>query len=135
MEKQTRMTKQKKLILDILRSTKTHPTADWIYEQAKRQIPKISLGTVYRNLKILKEMGEIMELDYGSTYSRFDGNPANHYHFTCLKCGRVDDVPLAPKEDLEVEAGGILEGAEVDTHRLEFYGRCPACVREDGKKS
>lgn len=131
MEKQTRMTRQKRLILDILRSTKTHPTADWIYEQAKRQIPNISLGTVYRNLKVLKEMGEIMELDYGSTYSRFDGNPLNHYHFSCLECGCIFDVPLPLKKSLEAEAAAAMEGAEVDAHRLEFYGRCAACARQE----
>ena len=73
-----RMTKQRKLILDVLRSTKSHPTADWIYEKVRQEIPNISLGTIYRNLNILRDMGEIMELDYGSKYSRFDGNAENH---------------------------------------------------------
>ena len=62
------------LILKILRDTKSHPTADWIYNEVRKEIPDISLGTVYRNLRLLKEM-EIQELQWGSTYSRFDGNP------------------------------------------------------------
>ena len=70
-----RKTKQRELILKTLRSTDTHPTADWIYEQVKKEMPNISLGTVYRNLGILKESGEILELNYGSKYSRYDGNP------------------------------------------------------------
>ncbi|SJZ32330.1 Fur family transcriptional regulator [Selenihalanaerobacter shriftii] len=121
-----RMTKQRKKILDVLRSTTSHPTADWIYEQVKEEIPNISLGTVYRNLNVLKEMGKIMELNYGSSYSRFDGNPENHYHFTCLKCGRVLDVD----EPIHVEINqGIEEKMEcdIDYHRMEFFGLCSEC--------
>jgi Fe2+ or Zn2+ uptake regulation protein len=91
-----RKTRQRDLILKTLRGTKSHPTADWIYEKVKKEIPNISLGTVYRNLSTLKEMGEILELNYGSKYSRFDGNPQNHYHFVCTECGRVFDVEGCP---------------------------------------
>ncbi|WP_297197438.1 Fur family transcriptional regulator [Thermanaeromonas sp.] len=120
------MTKQKRLILEILRSTKSHPTADWIYDQARKVLPSISLGTVYRNLAILKEDGQIMELSYGSTYSRYDGNPENHYHFVCLKCGRVEDVDIPVRGELEreVEKTGV---GDVYYHRLEFYGLCAHC--------
>lgn len=127
-----RMTRQKKLILDILRSTKTHPTADWIYAEARKVLPDISLGTVYRNLGVLKEAGEIMELNYGSTYSRFDGNPENHYHFVCLKCGRVTDVDMPVHRELEKEAEESGCG-KVSYHRLEFYGVCPECRRHKGE--
>ena len=87
-----RMTKQRKQILEVLKNTNTHPTADEIYEEVKKEIPNISLGTVYRNLNVLSEMDEIMILDYGSSYSRFDGNPKNHYHFKCEQCGKVFDL-------------------------------------------
>ncbi|MBI3600601.1 MAG: transcriptional repressor, partial [Nitrospinae bacterium] len=80
---------QREVILNILRSTKSHPTADWVYEQARRLIPGISLGTVYRNLKILKEDGTISELSFANTFCRYDGNAEPHYHFTCEKCKRV----------------------------------------------
>lgn len=121
-----RMTKQKRVILDILRSTDTHPTADWIYTRARKVLPDISLGTVYRNLGVLKEAGEIMELNYGSTYSRFDGKPENHYHYVCLRCGSVIDLPLPVREELEKEAEGCGAG-RVLYHRLEFYGVCRNC--------
>ncbi len=127
MEKAQRMTRQKRVILDVLRSTKSHPTADWIYEQAKKIIPDLSLGTVYRNLNLLKEMGEIMELNYGSTFSRFDGNPHNHYHFQCRECERVFDLELPLLNSLDKEAGN-LSGHQVDYHRLEFYGVCQECL-------
>ncbi len=123
-----RMTKQRKKILEVLRSTTSHPTADWIYEQVKKDIPNISLGTVYRNLKVLKEMGEIMELCYGSSYSRFDGNPVNHYHFTCLECGRVMDVDVDIAEKLNKEAADAVDG-EIEYHRTEFFGYCDKCSK------
>lgn len=123
-----RMTKQRRLILDMLRATDTHPTADWIYEQVRQRLPKISLGTVYRNLNILAGMGEIMELNFGSTFSRFDGNPRNHYHFVCSQCGNCYDLQLPFHQDLEHEVAAAA-GHQVTHHRLEFYGVCEQCRR------
>lgn len=122
----TRMTKQRQAILNVLRNTDTHPTADWIYEQVRKTIPNISLGTIYRNLGILREMGEIMELNFGSTYSRYDGNPHNHYHFCCSQCGQVLDLDMALFAEL---SNYINENTDhlVHHHRLEFYGICNQC--------
>ncbi|MDK2887460.1 MAG: Fur family transcriptional regulator, peroxide stress response regulator [Thermoanaerobacter sp.] len=133
MIKPRRMTKQKKLILEILRNTNTHPTADWIYEQARKQIPDISLGTIYRNLNNLKQAGEIMELNYGSTFSRFDGNPQNHYHFVCDGCGRIFDLDLPLMNNLE-EKVSSLTGMQVTRHRLEFYGYCRECQAKQSEE-
>lgn len=125
----TRMTRQKKVIIDILKSTKNHPTADWVYEQARKIIPDISLGTVYRNLRLLTDSGDILELNYGSSFSRFDGNPHPHYHFVCEECGRVIDLdlPLLANLEKEVEA---KTGFSVKNHRLEFYGTCEQCLQK-----
>lgn len=127
--KATRMTRQKKLVLEILRSTNIHPTADWVYEQARKVIPDISLGTIYRNLGYLKSTGEIMELNYGSTFSRYDGNPRNHYHFVCVKCGKILDVDLPVLNGLEEEVSRRTK-VSVTSHRLEFYGCCSSCLEE-----
>lgn len=127
--KNLRMTRQRQRILEVLRSTTSHPTADWVYEQVRREIPDISLGTVYRNLKVLKESGEIMELNYGSTFSRYDGNPVNHYHFQCEECGRIYDLDLPVQEELN-RAAGQRSGFQITHHRLEFYGTCRACLGE-----
>lgn len=132
--KAQRMTRQKKVILEILRGTKTHPTADWVYEQARKELPEISLGTVYRNLNVLRESGQIMELNYGSTFSRFDGNPANHYHFVCEQCGSVMDLDLPVLEQLEQEVASRT-GLKVSHHRLEFYGLCPQCTEKGNGKT
>ena len=121
-----RMTKQKRVILDVLKATKSHPTADWVYERVKKKIPNISLGTVYRNLNILKSQGEIIELSYGKGFSRYDGNSSNHYHFTCESCGKVLDVETPLTLSLGEEVSRDM-GVKVDRHRLEFYGTCGDC--------
>jgi len=122
------MTKQRKKILEVLKSTDTHPTADWIYEQVKKDIPNISLGTVYRNLNVLSEMGEIQVLEYGSNYSRYDGNPDDHYHFCCQGCDAVADIDLNVKEKLNEEVEKQTS-FRVFTHRTEFYGLCEECQK------
>lgn len=133
MTKTTRMTRQKQLILEVLRSTTCHPTADWIYEQARKTLPSLSLGTVYRNLGVLRDMGEIMELNYGSTYSRFDGNPKNHYHFMCRHCGQVYDLDLPVQTEINRLAIEITK-FQVDDHRMEFYGLCSGCLATAGEE-
>jgi Fur family peroxide stress response transcriptional regulator len=124
-----RMTKQKRVILDVLKNTKSHPTADWVYEKVKKKIPNVSLGTVYRNLNILKNQGEIIELCYGKGFSRFDGNASDHYHFTCERCGKIIDVELDVSSGFEEEVARQM-GVKVDHHRLEFYGSCPECLSD-----
>lgn len=123
-----RKTKQREVILRVLRGTKCHPTADWIYQEVRKEIPNISLGTVYRNLRGLTELGEILELNYGSTYSRFDGNTHPHYHFVCLNCGQVCDLDMAVLHDLDKLAAAHSDFL-VTGHRLEFYGYCKECRR------
>jgi Fe2+ or Zn2+ uptake regulation protein len=121
-----RMTKQKRVILDVLKNTKSHPTADWVYDKVKKKIPNISLGTVYRNLNILKNQGEILELSFGKGFSRFDGNSANHYHFTCEHCGRILDIDGEWPSSFQEEVSKSM-GVTIARHRLEFYGSCQDC--------
>ena len=124
--KQKRMTRQKAAVYDALCSTDTHPTADWIYSEARKQIPEISLGTVYRNLQGLLEDGKITELNYGKGQSRFDGNPEPHYHFVCSRCGKVLDfameAPPIPREVLDFAPGNVK------SYRFECYGVCKDCL-------
>ncbi|MDP6395315.1 MAG: transcriptional repressor [Desulfobacterales bacterium] len=125
-----RMTQQRKVILEELKKINSHPGADEIYERVRKRLPQISLGTVYRNLEILSELGEIQNLELGGTPKRFDSNPKKHYHVRCSRCGRVDDVPIAPLKKIENE----ICGATVFTiigHRLEFTGFCPECSEKN----
>jgi Fur family peroxide stress response transcriptional regulator len=123
-----RRTKQREAILKVLRSTTSHPAADWIYSEVRKEIPDISLGTVYRNLKLLRECREILEIDLGSTSSRFNGNPANHYHFRCEKCGRVFDIDEPVDEEIN-EKISRKTGFKISHHWLEFRGLCKVCQK------
>ncbi len=128
-----RNTRQRKVILEELRKLTSHPTADALYEMVRRRLPRISLGTVYRNLDLLAGMGEIQKIDLGSSQARFDGNADSHNHVRCTNCGRVDDVPGEPL-DLAPVAHNDCSGYELLGYRLEFVGICPRC-REQTNKS
>ena len=121
-----RKTKQKEAILEVLRGTNSHPTADWVYNEVRKDIPNISLGTVYRNLRLLCESGEILELDLCGTLARFDARKENHYHFRCEECGRVSDVDMPVDEEIDRRATQNT-GFRVSYHRLEFRGVCQGC--------
>jgi Fur family ferric uptake transcriptional regulator len=121
------MTRQRRVILEELRREHTHPSADEIYERVRKRLPRISLGTVYRNLEILSELGEIQKLEFGGALKRFDGQAHAHYHIRCSCCDRVDNVSLPPLGDIE----RALQGSSryrVIGHRLEFIGLCPECA-------
>jgi Fe2+ or Zn2+ uptake regulation protein len=122
-----RMTRQRKVILEELRKVNTHPSADKIYEMVRKRLPRISLGTVYRNLEILSASGEIQKLELGCTSKRFDGIADNHYHIRCLHCDRVVDAP----SDFDVAVNHDLKNTtnfKIIGHRLEFIGICPDCI-------
>jgi Fur family ferric uptake transcriptional regulator len=122
------MTRQRTVILEELRKVDTHPSADEIYEMVRKRLPRISLGTIYRNLEILSENGDIRRLDTGCHLKRFDGRAEDHYHIRCLRCDRLVDafVDLGADIDRPVkEASDFL----ILGHKLEFVGICPQCRR------
>ncbi len=88
--------RQRETVLRIMQQSRSHPTAAQVYEQAKKELPHISLGTVYRNLCELNEAGDIFALDVGDGQSRFDGNISPHLHLHCHICGMITDVPVEP---------------------------------------
>jgi Fe2+ or Zn2+ uptake regulation protein len=126
-----RLTRPRRLILDVVRATDAHPTAAFVYQKVRRRLPRVSLATVYRNLRMLAAEGFLAErTDAGGL--RFDGNTGPHDHFTCLTCGRIYDVPA------RVDRGGrrcvaARTGFEVLDHRTEYYGRCGTCRRQRGR--
>ena len=123
--KKRRNTQQRKVILDILKSTNIHPTADWIYEKAREKIPNISLGTVYRNLKILRDEGLILELNDGKQ-SRFDGRVDKHFHFRCNICNAIYDIDT--KNLVKVNEKLLKkQGFEPESYDIVFTGICPGC--------
>lgn len=127
-QRQLRMTRQRRLILEELRRVNDHPSADQIYERVRRHLPRISLGTVYRNLEVLSELGEIQTLELGCSLKRFDGTPHDHYHIRCLHCDRLEDAPVAVVDGMETDLAEKT-GFQVFGHKLEFIGICPDCSR------
>jgi len=123
-----RMTRQRKVILEELRKVDTHPSADEVYEMVRKHLPRISLGTVYRNLEILSESGEIQKIELGCSSKRFDGIAENHYHIRCIDCDRLIDTPA----DFDVAVNHNLKNAidfKIIGHKLEFIGICPDCLK------
>jgi Fe2+ or Zn2+ uptake regulation protein len=125
--KKTRNTRQRGVILDIVRASCEHPTAETIYREARRVLPNISLGTVYRNLNFLRDQGTLREIrpsEGGS--SRFDGMDTPHAHFHCLRCSALVDIPLPPAlESLRFEAEEKISAVSlVDLHVI---GSCSGC--------
>jgi len=123
-----RDSRQREIILNLLRHTDTHPTADWIYDEVRKVLPKISKGTVYRNLNILQDMGEISALSLSGTATRYEGRQENHYHFRCEKCGKVFDLDEPVNKQLNDKVAKRT-GFRVSYHRLEFRGLCKDCQR------
>lgn len=121
-----RMTRQRRILLEEIRSMRTHPTADEVYARVRRRLPRVSLGTIYRNLETLCRAGVIQKLELAGSPRRFDGTTDVHYHVTCLSCGKVQDIQLDPPKHLE-EAAREACGFQIVGHTLKFHGLCPKC--------
>lgn len=126
-----RHTPQRAVILEELHATKAHPTAAELFALVRRKLPRISLGTIYRNLEVLHEDGLVRKLELAGTETRFDGTTTPHYHVRCTECGCVRDLP-APLHDKLVTRPLDTGGFRIDGHRLEFTGVCPDCLDASG---
>jgi Fur family transcriptional regulator, peroxide stress response regulator len=122
-----RKTKQRTVILEELQKVDTHPSADEIYMMVRKRMPRISLGTVYRNLELLSEKGIILKLTFGGNQKRFDGYTEQHYHIRCMQCGKIADAPIDPITTID-EKADKLSGYKIFGHNLEFIGLCPDCA-------
>ena len=118
------MSRQKKLVYDIVAATMSHPTADWVYEQARKKLPRISLGTVYRNLKQLTSEGLLLEITTSRGASRYDANLTKHSHLRCARCNRLEDLT---QNEIEFIPKSRLRRYQILEFRIEFLGICPAC--------
>lgn len=121
-----RYSKQRETILNILHNTKSHPTAASIYEEARKTIPNISLGTVYRNLAELDSEGTIISLKVKDGSDHFDGNNFPHPHLYCRGCKKIIDLELPFAEDF-INQCATMSGSEIDSHSLMFFGKCSGC--------
>ena len=129
----SRNTRQKAAVLAAVRGAQHHPDAKWVYEQVVREIPNISLGTVYRVLASLSAEGLIRECPRADGPSLYDANTEDHLHIRCTRCGRIEDVPPLRLPDELVESVRQASAfAKVDEVRLEFGGVCGACAGVSG---
>jgi Fur family ferric uptake transcriptional regulator len=133
-EQKHRMTHQRQVILEEVMKDPHHPTADEIYDRVRRRLPRISMGTVYRNLDILSSSGFISKIEPGLPQMRFDGKTKEHYHITCMRCGKIEDAHIEPLdnalESLESSLGHLTKYG-IFGHKLEFLGLCRSCMEAE----
>ncbi len=122
--------RQREMIKAFLMSRKDHPTADIVYMNVRQQNPNISLGTVYRNLTLLADMGEIRRLRVGDGVDHFDADISPHYHFVCTECGAVIDLEMDSIEGITELAGAGFNG-RIAGHVTYFYGSCGNCAKSE----
>lgn len=121
-----RRSQQRERILELLRTTDRHPTADWIYGKLKKEFPKLSLGTIYRNLSVLVEQGHAKKIHFGSTFDRFEAKLVPHYHLICENCKQIIDFELPIYNDINDKAERV-SGFEIRYHKIDFFGVCSNC--------
>lgn len=120
--------RQREMIKEFLMGRKDHPTADIVYMNVRQQNPNISLGTVYRNLTLLADIGEIRRLRVGDGVDHFDADISPHYHFVCSECGCVTDLKMGSIEKITELAGANFDGY-IAGHITYFYGTCGQCTK------
>jgi Fur family ferric uptake transcriptional regulator len=122
----SRITRQRQAILEELEKADSHPTADEIYQKVRKKLPRISLGTVYRNLEILSDSGIVKKVDVCASQKRYDGRPELHYHASCIHCGRVDDLPGSSRIAIEDVFRDVCD-YHITGYQLVLFGLCPEC--------
>ena len=122
-----RLTSQRQVIFEELIKVKSHPTANEVYDMVRKRLPRIGLGTVYRNLNLLAKLGIISKLEVGGEQKRFDGDITPHYHIRCIKCNRVDDIFIKMDRGLEKSAASCCDYKILD-HHVQFSGICSKCL-------
>ena len=125
--------RQRESIKEYLMSTKEHPTADIIYQNVKKEYPKISLGTVYRNLTLLVEVGEVKKISTGDGTEHYDADTSAHSHYYCRCCHRLLDLEITPSVDQVLSASSAGLGT-VESANLLFTGVCNNCMKEQSSK-
>ena len=119
--------KKRQMILDTIRDANNHPSARWVYDTLKEEIPDLSLGTVYRNIALFKEEGLILSVASIDGEERIDGHTLPHAHFVCKECGNIYDIFTEDKSVLTCP----LEGFSAESVALTYFGRCKDCTASE----
>ena len=129
-DKGYRLTPQRLAMLKIIAASQRHPNAEQIYEQMKADFPTTSLATIYKTLTLLKDLGEVLELNFASVGSHYDGNkPYPHPHVICTRCGQILDPESIAVAEISQEMARQT-GYQITHHQLNFFGLCPRCQKE-----
>ncbi|MBF0586304.1 transcriptional repressor [Prosthecochloris sp. N3] len=128
-QKTYRYSPQRERLYQVLSGTDTHPTANWLYDQLKKEFPSLSLGTVYRNLGILIEQGKAKKIDAGSTFDRYEAKTTPHYHLICRTCGKIIDIEENVFPEL-VDTMRHKTCFDIDGYRIDFFGTCRTCAKK-----
>ena len=131
-ENRYRITPQRLAILKVLAESKGHPSVEAIYDQVKPSFPTTSLATIYKNVAVLKELNQVLELGFSDDSNRYDGNkPYDHPHVVCVACKKILDPDVEALKDMTQELTRRT-GFTITRHRLDFFGVCPACQNKKG---
>jgi Fur family peroxide stress response transcriptional regulator len=124
------ITPKRAKVLEILATSDEHPNVGDLHAEVQRWHPSTSLATVYNTIELLKETGQVLELEFSAAANRYDGRrPDSHPHLVCLECQRIDDLEVPEPEGI-FEAIGAETGYEVVRQRLDYYGICPNCQKK-----
>ena len=129
-----RLTTQRQIILEELGKVTSHPTANEVYDMVRKRLPRIGLGTVYRNLELMADTGVIFKLEVGGTQKRFDATTKPHYHIRCSSCGKVDDVHIEVQQQI-TQLAKSASNYEILGHHIEFSGICPDCQNKSEQET
>lgn len=130
MEKKLRHSHQRDMIYNYLLSTKEHPSAEMIYDELRRTEPTLSLGTVYRNLKLLEELGMVKKVTSVNNVERYDAMTSDHIHFVCDKCGSVMDLPDFEQDQFKEKFNNIHFG-KIEWVNVILGGTCEKCQKNN----
>lgn len=122
--------RQRESIKEYLCSSCEHPTADSVYMSVRQEYPNISLGTVYRNLNLLADLGDAIKITAPNGGVHFDGRTEPHYHFYCNKCGKVIDLDIEQLDCINEAAGKNFDGV-IENYTMMFYGTCNDCIKSE----
>lgn len=125
--KQAKHSGKRDEIYRVIASTKSHPSAEWVYSVLKPKIPDLSLATVYRNIALFREKGDIIGVATVNGQDRFDADTSPHAHFICNDCNAVIDIEGLPYSDDFIRIIEVKYDISVVSNSLLFYGRCKSC--------
>lgn len=126
-----RKSKQRERIFELIQTSSEHPTACMIYELLKKEITSLSIGNVYRNIRILIEQGLLVSREFGNGIEHFDAMTYLHYHFICEKCTSVSDFTMPVQESITKNAQKMSQHT-IHNHTINFYGICEKCKKKGG---